>query len=359
MDVSSYTANRIAQVDIARLSTVCNGYSELCPRQFSDVSFLTTHNSYASQSGLIASNQDYPVTKQLDDGIRAFMFDLHTASTTLNVSSLIGNSKRQNSPAQIELCHTSCYLLDAGSFVDQLVNIKTFINAQPKNVITIFLENFDRFSSADIQSNFVAANLADNLFNPNDYSHNGFKWPTLQEMIDTKKNVVVFSDTISDQTTYPQIMLQSTYVAQTSFEVKSGAPFTCSLMQSPTGLTLMNHFVYVDQNILNSTFQVPDSSASSTANALASITSQSKLCLNSNPPLFPNFVALDFYNMGDGFEAVASINNVSLTNVGTNVFPNSTSQSTSKTSSSIKFSPVYTATFLSSFLLFLILFCNI
>lgn len=48
----------------------CNGHVEFCDRKFSNISMVVAHNSPFVKAHNAASNQLYPVTNQLNDGIR-------------------------------------------------------------------------------------------------------------------------------------------------------------------------------------------------------------------------------------------------------------------------------------------------
>jgi hypothetical protein len=48
----------------------CNGYVEFCTRNYSNITVVAAHNSPFDRAGNLASNQLYPVTTQLNDGIR-------------------------------------------------------------------------------------------------------------------------------------------------------------------------------------------------------------------------------------------------------------------------------------------------
>ena len=48
----------------------CNGHPQFCSRKFSNVTYVAAHNSPFVNPGNAASNQDLPVTTQLEDGIR-------------------------------------------------------------------------------------------------------------------------------------------------------------------------------------------------------------------------------------------------------------------------------------------------
>lgn len=51
-------------------TTPCNNYAEFCNRKYSNITMVSAHNSPFYIPGNIASNQDLPVTTQLNDGIR-------------------------------------------------------------------------------------------------------------------------------------------------------------------------------------------------------------------------------------------------------------------------------------------------
>ena len=51
-------------------SQPCNGYTEFCSRQYSNITMVTAHNSPFVKKNNIASNQVYKVETQLEDGVR-------------------------------------------------------------------------------------------------------------------------------------------------------------------------------------------------------------------------------------------------------------------------------------------------
>jgi hypothetical protein len=51
-------------------SARCNGYAEFCDRKYSNVTYVVAHNSPFHRAHNAASNQDFDVTTQLDNGIR-------------------------------------------------------------------------------------------------------------------------------------------------------------------------------------------------------------------------------------------------------------------------------------------------
>ena len=63
----------------ASAARMCNGSAALCSRSLGDVFFAGTHNSFAAsdEPGWYFANQTYPIPRQLRDGIRAFLIDIH------------------------------------------------------------------------------------------------------------------------------------------------------------------------------------------------------------------------------------------------------------------------------------------
>src|SRR5271155_4316459 len=57
----------------------CNGTASLCQRRLNEVVFPGTHNSFAAsdEPGWYFANQRYGISRQLADGIRALLIDVH------------------------------------------------------------------------------------------------------------------------------------------------------------------------------------------------------------------------------------------------------------------------------------------
>jgi hypothetical protein len=60
----------------------CNGFPELCQRQYSNITHVAAHNSPFVRPGNIASNQALDVETQLNDGIRMRKFGFSSAQNT-------------------------------------------------------------------------------------------------------------------------------------------------------------------------------------------------------------------------------------------------------------------------------------
>ena len=56
----------------------CNGSAELCNRKFNEIAYLTTHNAFnSSQDNFLFPNQNFNITSQLNNGVRALMIDVY------------------------------------------------------------------------------------------------------------------------------------------------------------------------------------------------------------------------------------------------------------------------------------------
>ncbi|KAK9763131.1 hypothetical protein K7432_010483 [Basidiobolus ranarum] len=269
----------------------CNGYKELCRREYDKVSYATTHNSFALSPNP-AGNQNFPIQTQLQDGVRALMLDIHTSLSD---------------PKVLELCHGDCNLLDAGPFVEGLKIVRQFLDNNPLEIITIFLENFAVVEAAQVAEAFTSADLVKyTKIQPLNAA-----WPTLQEMIRNNTRLVVFIDDQANYALYPWLLWEYDFVWETPYSIPVNSPYSCAIdrpkdVQKP--MYVLNHFVFGQLNIGNGGFPIP-------AGSYAKITNEDQLrehaiqCQNERNQV-PNFITVDFYDVGNVFQVVAEFNNV-------------------------------------------------
>lgn len=100
--------------------TACNGHTELCSRKYSNVTQIGAHDS-AFVGTLPQDNQDQSVTDQLNAGIRFLQAQSHMNKIFKTFN----------------LCHTSCFLEDAGPVSTYLSDIKSWLDANPSEVVTL------------------------------------------------------------------------------------------------------------------------------------------------------------------------------------------------------------------------------
>ncbi|KAF9549442.1 hypothetical protein EC957_003831 [Mortierella hygrophila] len=272
----------------------CNGYAELCSRTYDKVSYPTTHNAYAfNPPNGLATNQINNIPTQLKDGIRAFMLDAYAAPS--------GN------PKEIELCHTMCTLLDGGPLSDTLAQIKTFMDANPNEVITIFWENAANLKPAQFQAVYTAAGLSP-------YLHAQAKgvtaWPTLAQMISSKKRLVNFIDSGADATV-PWLMSEYDFVFETPYNIPKGTAYPCTIdrpKDQRKQMYVLNHFISGIIQLQGNTISLPQPEAADQTNG-PDLISHVNSCQTTFKQI-PSFVAVDFYQKGSLAETVAKINKV-------------------------------------------------
>jgi hypothetical protein len=150
----------------------CNGNAALCSRAYSNVTLIGTHDS-AFVGILPTDNQLDSVTQQLDAGIRFLQAQTHVESGVL------------------ELCHTSCAELDAGPVTDYLSTIKTWMDGNPNQVVTLLLTNGDSVDVSEFGAAMTTSGLSSYAYTPPGQLSMS-EWPTLQELIDDGTPLVMF-----------------------------------------------------------------------------------------------------------------------------------------------------------------------
>jgi len=153
-------------------AAACNGNAALCSRQYSNVTQIGAHDS-AFVGDLPTDNQDLDVTGQLNAGIRFLSAQTHSFLS------------------DIYLCHTSCWEEDSGLLVDYLTSIRTWLDSNPNEVVTLLLTNGDAIDVSSFGTAYNNAGLAKYAYTPPSQLALG-DWPTLQDLISASTRLVTF-----------------------------------------------------------------------------------------------------------------------------------------------------------------------
>jgi hypothetical protein len=183
-------ASSTATASSSTSTTACNNSPALCSKSYGNITHLGAHDSpfVANSSNKFTSsgNQFYPSTTQLDAGVRLLTAQIHTV-----------NSSDTSTP--LHLCHTDCSLYDAGTLVDWLSGIKTWLDTNPNDVITILLVNSMNVNAARLNTDFIQSGITKYGYTlTNDTATSG--WPTLQTMISAGTRLVTFIADLPDNT---------------------------------------------------------------------------------------------------------------------------------------------------------------
>lgn len=255
----------------------CNGHEELCDRTFDEVAYAMTHNAMSNAAAnWVLPNQNFGITRQLNDGIRGMMLDTY------------------DEEGELLLCHDICA---AGSqpLVQGLEEITAFLEGNPDEVLSIIFEN--DISNAQTASAFQESGLIDFV-----YPHEiGEPWPTLAELIEADTRLVVFQEKLPQEDAFPWLMNIWEHAWETPFSASAPEDFSCDPNRGDPDnpLFLLNHFL---------TAQIGGRPAlAEMVNYNPSFIDRANQCEEESGD-FANFVAVDFYDIGDLLEVVDELN---------------------------------------------------
>jgi hypothetical protein len=197
----------------------CNGSPALCPRLLNQVTFPATHNSFsaAAEPGWLFANQRFGIARQLDDGIRGLLLDVHygvrdpdgAVRTDLRAEGESRNrAARRLSPRALEiadrlvgrvglgelggerelfLCHTLCEL-GAEPLGEELETIRRFLERNPAEVLIVMIEPY--VSAGAVEQAFDDAGLLPHVA----ALRRDEPLPTLGELVDDERRLVVLTE---------------------------------------------------------------------------------------------------------------------------------------------------------------------
>lgn len=204
----------------AAADSSCDGAAALCGRRLDEVIFPGTHNSFAASAepGWHFANQRYGISRQLDDGIRALLIDVHIGvydpatgrvRTDLRAEGSDRNKVAKQVPARAlrvadriagrvgvgtlngtpepYLCHTLCEL-GAEPLNRELEVIRDFLEGHPHQVVIAIVEDY--VPPATIERAFEQTGLTRFVSTLD----RGRPLPTLGELIARGQRLVVFAE---------------------------------------------------------------------------------------------------------------------------------------------------------------------
>jgi hypothetical protein len=286
----------------------CNGFVELCGRRYDEVVYAATHNAMSSPDVVqVWPEHDGDIAAQLDAGVRALLIDTHHWTPLLSSDELTALDRfirpgvaravyeslgtLRDSHDGTYLCHAHCGL-GAMPFVDGLGQIRAFLDANPGEVVTLIIQ--DAITPEETAADVRAAGLEPYLH----VQPEGEPWPTLGELVDTGDRLVVFAEVEGP----PPAWYGNAFAAmqETPYLFTSPERFSCRPNRGDpdAGLFLLNHWV---QRV------APDRADAAVVNAFDVLVDRARQCQEERG-LLPNFVAVNFYNIGDLMPAVDALN---------------------------------------------------
>ncbi|KAH7324573.1 PLC-like phosphodiesterase [Stachybotrys elegans] len=272
------------------VAQACNGFTQLCNRRYSDITFAASHN--AAFVGRTPSHNQFQYPENgMDMGIRYFTTQVHEWN------------------GEIRQCHSSCLLLNVGTFSEIVVSIKRWLDAHPREVVTLLITNgADNIPVTEFAPVFEAAGAANMVFRPSGPLGLG-NWPTLGQLIDSGQRFVVFMDYNADTNRVPYILPQFDHYVETPFSPTSRNFFNCDVDRPVSGGSASNRMIWANHNLNVDIFGVviPAQSQAAQTNSVNNIRQQTEICV-ARHGRNPHVVMLDFVSEGQVIEAQRILN---------------------------------------------------
>ena len=289
--------------------TCCNGLESNCDLPVNQILFPTVHNAHSSfGNGFVAANNNQPLEAALVSGYRSLMLDSCMCDTSSLVESgyeaaleyatgkeADGSNKEYN----VGFCHHYC---NAGVRVPSAVfaNIQTFLEVNPNEVLIIEFEILDN-SLADLYAAIDNSGLDQFVYRAST-APTPDTWPTLQQLIDANTRILLFAhgdqmQSCSTMTCPEGIFYTYDHFAQTVVEDTTNCDSTED--RANYSFFLMNHWKNTDLDL-------PSKDNSGLMNGYNSLDKRFGMC--SENEHLPNFIAVDFWDLGDVVKFVSDEN---------------------------------------------------
>jgi hypothetical protein len=254
----------------------CNGSPLLCDRRYDEVAYPTAHNAMSnSDEHFYLPNQHHGLSRALEDGVRGFMIDTHYCD------------------GEPSLAHSECWLGHKPLSVG-LCEITQFLDTHPNEVVSLQIEPY--ITDADTVTAFEESGLVDYVrYQPHDAP-----FPTLGQMIDDDRRLMVFIESGGGDPNW--LMPLFDYSFDTPYTFATAADFNCDVNRGSTAnpLFTINHWL---QN------PGSDPQWAQIANANPLFIDRVRQC-QMERGRFPNFIAVDFYDIGELFSVVRAVNGI-------------------------------------------------
>lgn len=271
-------------IDTTVVTLKCNGHEVLCTKRYDELVYIMTHNSHAHLPVFspLAANQGQTVTKQLEDGVRALNFKTYYTNNS--------NCGPQNVYVYHGFEQLGCI-----TFSSVLQEVKRFMVNNPNDILTIHIEGsasvarmYDVFDDVGLTGYFHVQTL-------------GQPWPTLGEMINSGKRLVLFTDRNNNDDVVGFHHSWS-FMVDHDYDAQQLSDFNCDWFRGDPngGLYLFNHFI---------TRLTPQEDSARVINTYDKLMGRINECLNYHSRR-PTFIHLDFYEHGDALRVVDELNGV-------------------------------------------------
>jgi len=287
-------------VPLVKREQLCNGHAGLCDRKYGNTTFVGAHDSFAFSSNplALARTQEVDIRTQLRQGVRLLQAQAHMHGKDLN------------------FCHNTCALYNGGKVKDYFWKVKHFLDRHPNEIITIIIANPEKVSGKVWKPIFESTGLADMAYIPHQTPMMREDWPTLRELLESGRRLIVFMDKGAEDGSVPYLLPQFTMMWEDVYD-PTDRNFPCKVdrtsgpLAPSQQLNLMNHNLNVDLMPIGPGLRLPARLESPRTNGVYSIKAHANHCAPLAGDKYPNFVLVDFVNVGQTQRAVALMNGFS------------------------------------------------
>lgn len=319
--LSHYTAKAV----VAAPTDACNGHPELCGRRLNEVAFAATHNSMGSAdiADWMFPNQERGIRRQLDDGIRGFLIDVHYGVPMgKRVKTLLEDEKadmekyeetlgkdgvdaamrirdrmvgEETGERNVYLAHGFCEL-GCTRLVSALQDMNEFLVSHPGEVVMIIVQD-EGVTPSDVAQCFEESGLLELVYKGSIAA----PWPTLGELVAMDQRVLVFAEHNAEGVEWYHQAYE--VFQETPYGFKTPAEFSNKPNRGGTSgaLLLMNHWIETTPTPLPRNAEV--------VNAYDFLYKRAHR-LRRERRMIPNLVAVDFYHTGDVVRVVDVLNGI-------------------------------------------------
>ncbi|KAL0063565.1 hypothetical protein AAF712_009182 [Marasmius tenuissimus] len=202
-------------------------------------------------------------------------------------------------------------LFDGGLVVDYLKKVKSFLDANPNEVVTLLFTNPEDVSITDVwKPAFDDSGITPLTYVPPHQPMARSEWPTLGELIDSGKRVIVFLDAGAEDGGVDSILPEFTMIWEPPFS-STDPNFPCKVDRISGPLSPADHMYMLNHNLNAEVIDgvlISDRVHAPTTNSVNSIMADANGCEPLADGHAPNFVMLDYVNVGEGMKAVDQLN---------------------------------------------------
>jgi hypothetical protein len=264
-------------------------------RRYNEVCHFTSHNSYAaSENGYLYAQQQMCIEKQLNYGVRGLMLDIGKENDDIVLI-------HKNSFLTRLICRGKTPM----PFQNALETIRNFLEKNPSEVLTIFLENYAN-DPVLVDTSFFKAGLSSYVLSPHDLNPAKQEWPTFEWMRTHNKRLIIFNATGETNYCFDEWrhVVENQWGTLHPVRACKERPESKAYQGKHRSLYLLNYFPFFKVHI---GFGYEQINTEGLATFLKRVLSHG-LDSKSNPSTLPTFLCIDFVEIGNGKKFVEYIN---------------------------------------------------